>query len=134
MPNESTKTHAQSAVADLNAKAERLGWARRFELLPGSNTNGVRHSMDVNVPELAHPVTNIDLGPTYREALLRLEAMNTMLNQALAERSRDRHTILSGGGDLIRTVEPEEESFPFHPALTKAEQDDFTTRPAGADQ
>jgi hypothetical protein len=123
MRDQSTKALAESAVSDLNAKAERLGWARRFELRPGSNANGVRHSMDVILPELAHPAGNIKLGSTYREALIHLGAMNEVLNQALAERKMARDAVLSAwaapmnGRNEVNRSADEEESFPIHPLL-----------------
>ena len=90
------KRDVEKAVEALNAKAERLGWERRFSLRAGSHTNGVQHVLEENVSWLAHPLSTTKIGATYGAAAKYLEAFGDAMTAALGERERERIDIMSG--------------------------------------
>lgn len=107
-----TKELVRTAVASLNEKAERLGWARRYEVQFGSNPNGVKHVLQTQVPEFSHPTDQHPFA-TLSQVHKYLLAMGQVLNDALTERDRQRQTAVGRGiaavtgelpDDMIREV------------------------------
>lgn len=87
-----TKVLVESVVASLNEKAERLGWARRYEFVAGSSAGGVKHVIQTRVPQLSHP-TDLQRFNTLSKTHQYLLAMGQVLNDAVAERERQRATV-----------------------------------------
>lgn len=90
-----TKVLVESVVHSLNDKAERLGWVRRYEFVPGSSANGVKHVIQTRLPHLQHP-TDAHPFNTLSKTHQYLVAMGGVLNDALAERERQRATVRGG--------------------------------------
>ena len=102
---QSTKSTVERMIIELNAKSEKLGWARRFDLRPGSNSNGVQHRMEHFLPDFVHPVRVVPIGATYAEALRYLETFADAMETSLAEREIGRSEVLSGESDRpVRTI------------------------------
>lgn len=102
---QAVKRDVERAVEVLNAKAERLGWTRRFRLDVGSHSNGVQHKLEHIVPELAHPLQSIPIGPTFNAAAKYLETFGVALDTALSE--RDRARLAAARGDSRMTHDPD---------------------------
>lgn len=83
----------ESAVNSLNDKLERLGWVRKYRFVKGSNANGVQHVLETDMPDLAHPAHREQIGRTLAEAHAYVLAMCHALNDAIAERERQRSTV-----------------------------------------
>jgi hypothetical protein len=94
-----TKVLVETIVHSLNEKVERLGWVRRYEFVAGSNANGVKHVIQTRLPHLQH-ATDLHLFNTLSKTHSYLEAMGGVLNDALAERERQRATVRGGAMSL----------------------------------
>jgi len=143
-----TKETVRSTVGTLNDRLERLGWVRRYEVEFGSNPNGVKHVLQTRLPHLQHPTDQHPFA-TLSKLHQYLLAMGQVLNDAVAERERQR-AIVQGGA--IAALDPHRVvDIPFDPdarnvrrqgeelqhrTLREAlqEEEDHRTRPAGADQ
>lgn len=100
-----TKEVVRSTIDSLNDKAERLGWARRYEVRFGSNPNGVKHVLQTMTPERNHAVEEHPFG-TLSKLHQYLLAMGQVLNDAVLERARQRTEAMVRGAavDPGRTV------------------------------
>lgn len=127
-----TKETVRTTVTSLNDKAERLGWARRYDVQFGSNPNGVKHVLQTILPHLQHP-TDAHPFATLSKLHQHLLAMGQVLNDAVAERERQRATVRGGilaldpGATTGIAFDPDSRS-------VRREHEDFLSRPAGADQ
>lgn len=130
MPHGITKVLVDSVVRSLNDKAERLLWARRYEFVPGSNANGVKHTIQTRLPNLEHP-TDLQMFSTLSKTYRYLLAMGQVLNDALSERDRQRRVAIDPGRTTgTVTFDPDARS-----ARRFAEAHaDMLSRSAGADQ
>lgn len=121
-----TKETVRTTVASLNDKAERLGWARRYEVEFGSNPNGVKHVLQTRLPHLQHP-TDARPFSTLSQLHKYLLAMGDALNAAVAERERERAIVKGGAMSLAEAV-----ARPDHPIKGSfADPDARSTRRAG---
>lgn len=93
-----TKETVRTTVASLNDKAERLGWARRYEVEFGSNPNGIKHVLQTRVPQHNHPADPKPFS-TLSKLHQYLVAMAQVLNDALLERQRDRVEVMTFASD-----------------------------------
>lgn len=98
-----TRVLVDTIVHSLNEKVERLGWVRRYEFVAGSNANGVKHVIQTRLPHLQH-ATDLHLFNTLSKTHSYLEAMGGVLNDALAERERQRATVRGGAMNLMEAV------------------------------
>jgi hypothetical protein len=98
-----TKETVRSTVGTLNDRLERLGWVRRYEVKFGSNPNGVKHVLQTRLPHLQHP-TDPHPFATLSKLHQYLLAMGQVLNDAVAERERQRSIVQGGAMSLTETV------------------------------
>jgi hypothetical protein len=91
-----TKEVVRSTIDSLNDKAERLGWARRYEAQFGSNRNGVKHVLLTRTPERNHPVEQHPFATLSRFHNYLL-AMGQAMNDAVLERARQRTEAMTRG-------------------------------------
>jgi len=91
-----TKETVRSTVESLNDKAERLGWARRYDVQFGSNPNGVKHVLQTRTPERNHAVEERPFS-TLSKLHQYLLAMGQVLNDAVLERTRQRTDAMARG-------------------------------------
>lgn len=102
-----SKEMVERVVSTLNSNAKRLGWERRYGFIAGSNVNGVQHVLETRVPGSAEGVWRAStqpIGHTLAAARLYLEAMLQAMNDALAERERERMLVKGGAISLMEAV------------------------------
>lgn len=118
-----TKETVRTTVTSLNDKAERLGWARRYDVQFGSNPNGVKHVLQTILPHLQHP-TDAHPFATLSKLHQYLLAMGQVLNDAVAERERQRATMR---GSLISELDRRGIAFDPDARSVTRPQEDFRT-------
>ena len=106
MPHGITKETVRSTIATLNDRAERLGWTRRYEVLFGSNPKGIKHVLQTRLPQHAHP-GNLQTFATLSKLHQYLLAMGQVLNDAIAERARERTEVMTGARPPITGYDPD---------------------------